>query len=261
MRVKIQIVAAVFFVSILLSWKAISDNWITEKQKGYKIFYTSIDKQNKREYLKLVKNGIESVTAFFSNPFNNEFNVVVHPNRQSLDSTWQRDWQMPEFKSECWMVASGTASKLDMISPKFWDHESCEHNYTNTIKTQQLITHELVHVYHGQYNLSPDFSDVTGIDWFVEGLATYASGQYDSSRMAEVKSAIAENRVSTSLDKFWTGKLKYGLSGSVVKYIDDKYGRAKLIELLKYNKLSDLLSSLSTTESALLNEWKKELTK
>jgi hypothetical protein len=25
---------------------------------------------------------------------------------------------MPAFKSECWMVASGIATKLDMIAPK-----------------------------------------------------------------------------------------------------------------------------------------------
>ncbi|MFZ4520792.1 MAG: hypothetical protein ACOYNC_03750 [Bacteroidales bacterium] len=50
--------------------------------------------------------------------------------------------------------------------------ESCEHVYSEKLKTQQIITHELVNVYHGQLNAGPDFSDVSGIDWFVEGLAT-----------------------------------------------------------------------------------------
>jgi hypothetical protein len=180
----------------------------------------------------------------------------VHLNRHSLDSAWQKDWNMPTFKSECWMVASGVASKLDMISPKMWDKESCEHKYEDSQKTQQLITHELVHVYHGQLNASPDFSNIEGLDWFVEGLATYASGQCDSVRIAEVKKAILENNLPKTLDSFWSGKLKYGLSGSVVMYIDKHYGRVKLKELLSFNKKADLFSALNTTAPELLDGWK-----
>jgi hypothetical protein len=100
------------------------------------------------------------------------------------------------------MVASGIAAKLDMISPKLWDKQSCEHIYSETTHPQQLITHELVHVYHGQLNVSPDFSNVEGIDWLVEGLATFASGQCDALRIAEVKKAINENKIPKSLDDF-----------------------------------------------------------
>lgn len=242
---------------LLISWKNLENNWISEKGKKYTIIYTSTDKSNIKEYQKSINSGIMHVETFFNTPYFKKFNVVIHPNRQSLDSTWQKDWNMPEFKSECWMVASGVASKLDMISPKLWDKQSCEHIYSDTKKTQQLITHELVHVYHGQINISPDFSNVEGIDWFIEGLATYASGQCDTSRIAEVKKAIFENKIPKSLDSFWSGKIKYGLSGSVVMYIDKKYGREKLKELLPTNNKSELLSILKITESELLNEWQK----
>ncbi len=90
---------------------------------------------NINEDEKLTKNGIVSVTIFFNSPFNKEFDIVIHPNRHSLDSTWQKDWNSPDFKSECWMVGSGVASKLDIISPKIWDTESCEHKYADTAKT------------------------------------------------------------------------------------------------------------------------------
>jgi hypothetical protein len=233
----------------------VDDTWKAEKQKVYSLLYTSTDKNNKIEYKTLVETGIKAVKTFFRAAYKKEFKVYVHPNRQSLDSVWQKDWNMPEFKSECWMVAGGVATKLDMISPKRWDKLSCEHVYSEKTKTQQLITHELVHVYHGQLNNSPDFSNVEGIDWFVEGLATFASGQCDSFRISEVKKAIAENKIPKSLDNFWSGKIKYGLSGSVVKYIDHKYGREKLKELLPFNKKSDLLSALKIKETDLLNDW------
>ncbi|MEI7662862.1 MAG: hypothetical protein WCK34_11705 [Bacteroidota bacterium] len=231
--------------------------WITEKHKHYFLHYSPVDKQNVREYSKLIDNGMLSVQSFFDGYFKNNFEVSIHPDRKSLDTQWQADWKMPDFKSECWMVASGVADKLDMISPKLWDTESCEHIYSEKIKTQQLITHELVHVYHGQLNASPDFSDVSGIDWFVEGLAAYASGQCDSAKIDEIKKSILNNKYPASLDEFWTGRLKYGLSGSIVLFIDRKYGRTKLKELLKFNKKSDILTSLNISEPELLTEWKE----
>jgi hypothetical protein len=251
-------IRVILFTSLLfISWKNVDNNWITEKQKGYTLFYTPIDKGNIKEYKKLIENGITTVNTFFHSSYKKEFDIFIHPSRQSIDSVWQKDWKMPDFKSECWMLASGVATKLDMISPKLWDKQSCEHIYSETTHTQQLITHELVHVYHGQLNVSPDFSNVEGIDWFVEGLATFASGQCDTLRISEVKKAINENKIPKSLDDFWTGKIKYGLSGSVVMFIDYKYGRTKLKELLPLNKKSEILSKLKTSELKLLSGWKK----
>jgi len=257
----IQLLIIMFFALFFIGWKSLENHWITEKHKGYKLLYQTSDKKNKKEFNKLVENGITSVKTFFNSTFNKEFTIFIHPNRHSLDSAWQKDWSMPDFKSDCWMVASGVASKLDLISPRAWNKEACEHIYSETQKTQNLITHELVHVYHGQLNASSDFSDVEAIDWFVEGLATYASGQCDSLRISEVKKAIVDNKIPDKLDDFWTGKLRYGLSGSVVMYIDNKYGRAKLKELLPFNKKADLLSKLNVTELELLDGWKKYIQK
>ena len=259
MKIKFHHFTIVFFLLPLLGWAGNSAEWMVKKYQHYSLYYTKSDENNISDYSKFIDNGIASVQIFFNAPYKKSFDVYVHPNRVSLDSQWRKDWNMPDFKSECWMVASGVANKLDIISPKLWDKESCEHNYADKIKTQQLVTHELLHVFHGQLNESPDFSDATGIDWFVEGIATYASGQCDSARIAEVKKAIAENKTPASLDKFWTGKLKYGLSGSVVMFIDHKYGRSKLKALLPLNKNTEILAALNATEPALLNEWKAYL--
>lgn len=257
MRLQNLKILVVFTAIFLISWGTFTNNWVTQNFNGYSLSYTARDNENIREYNVLIKNGILSVETFFNSPFKYGFEIYIHPDRHSLDSTWQKDWNMPEFKSECWMVASGVAAKMDIISPKLWDTIACEHIYSETKKTQQLITHELVHVYHGQLNISPDFSNVEGIDWFVEGLATFASGQCDSLRIAEVKNAIRENKIPNSIDKFWTGKIKYGLSGSLVMFIDYKYGRTKLKELLPLNKKSEVLLALKTTESELLDKWKE----
>jgi hypothetical protein len=240
---------------LLLSWSGHRAGWESQVLKKYTLYYTCADSANSKEYIKIIDNGIKDVEQFFEYTYKNKFDVYVHPDRSSLDSTWQKDWNMPTFKSECWMVASGTASKLDLISPKAWDRVACEHKYSETKKTQDLIKHELVHVLHGQSNVSPDFANVENIDWFVEGLATYASGQCDTSRIGEIKRAINDKKVPQSLDHFWEGKLKYELSGSVVMYIDHKYGRQKLKELLPFNKKAEILKVLNVTEANLLEGW------
>lgn len=255
---KLLAVVAVFG---LISFKVITNVWYNKNYKSYTVYYTAADKDNLATYNAFLEKGQSSVKIFFGASYSKTFRVLVHPSRNSLDTTWQKDWGMPQFKSECWMVASGVADKLDLMSPKLWDKQACEHSYSNKNKTQQLITHELVHVYHGQLNKSTDFSNVEGIDWFVEGLATYASGQCDSLRRAEVKAAISNNKIPTSLDAFWNGKLKYGLSGSMVMFIDHKYGRAKLKELLPLSKKTEILNVLTSTEEELLNGWKEFIIK
>jgi hypothetical protein len=149
------------------------------------------------------------------------------------------------------------SNKLDIISPVQWEKESCEHSYSDKTKTQQLVTHELIHVYHGQQNTSPDFSNTERIDWFVEGLAGYASGQLDSSVIATIRELVVKNEIPASLDDFWKGRHRYGLSGTVVLFIDRVYGRAKLKSLLPLNKKEDILSALATSEEQLLADWKK----
>lgn len=244
----------------LIGFASIGPGWISVKQKNYTIHYTQIDQLNTKEYLNLIKKGVRSVERFWKIPFKSDFDIYIHPDRQSIDSMWQKDWKTPDFKSECWMAASGDAAKLNLISPKLWEKETCEHTYSDLIKTQQLVTHELFHVFHGQLNASPDFSNVEGMDWFVEGLATYASGQCDTARISEVKKRISENKMPNSLDAFWTGKMKYGLSGSMVMYIDKKYGRKKLKALLVFNKKTEILQSLQITEKELLNDWANYMT-
>jgi len=245
------------FWLVLVSALIPNPAWLKKETHSYTLHYTSADLSSIDAYQKAIDNGLRGVEQFFDRPFKSKFDVVIYPDRKMLDSVWRKDWNMPDFKSECWMVASGVAKKIDIISPRMWDMESCEHKYSDTVQTQRLISHEMVHVFHGQLNVSPDFSDVENIDWFVEGLATYASGQCDEKRLAEVKKSIEDKTAPSVLDKFWTGKMKYGLSGSMVMFIDHKHGRAKLLQLMPYNKLKQILDRLGTTEDELISGWTK----
>jgi len=239
-----------------LSAQQVAQEWSSEKHSGYIIFFRQADKQYIKEYTALLEKCISNTEAFCGDHFKNKFDVFVHPDRSSIDIQWSKDFNIPGFKSESWMVASGSAARLDIISPVRWDKLSSEHSYSDKLKTEQLLTHELLHVFHGQNNISPDFTNTINIDWFVEGFAVYGSGQLNEERMKRVSSAVDKNSIPESLDQFWTGENKYGLSGSVVKYIDIRFGRKALLSLLKYNDKKDILNTLGISEIELLKEWR-----
>ncbi|MBV6439736.1 MAG: hypothetical protein DYG98_09730 [Haliscomenobacteraceae bacterium CHB4] len=201
--------------------------------------------------------GVDAVEQFFGQPFSRKFDVYVFPHRASLDKQWQQDWGDPTFQSACWMVASGVAHRLDILSPRVWATEACEHKAADTLALRRLLQHELVHVYHGQHNPKPDFNGMDEMGWWIEGLAVYASEQLDSARLAGLRELIDKNAVPQTLQKFWSGKHKYGLSGSVAAWLDQTYGRSVVVQLLSCTGTDQAMSVLKTDEATVLDRWQK----
>lgn len=224
----------------------------------YRIHYSKKDKAaNKiQEY---VESGLKLITKSLNKEFKNTIDVYIFPDRSLLDKQWQKAWNMPTFKSQCWMVGSGIQSKLDLLSPSVWDTQACDHDPKDQNEIRLLVYHELVHVLHSDYNKSPSFDDINNIDWFVEGLATFVSGQLDSDRLIRTISYVKETGGPDQLSMFWKGDHRYGLSGSMVAYIDAKYGRKTLTSLLEFNDVNDILKKLNVTEKELISNWKKAL--
>ena len=205
--------------------------------------------------------GLQKISDFFDKPFKKKVNVYLFLNRARLDAQWRKDWGMPEFESECWMVGSGILSRLDLLSPSAWQAEACEHDSQDSVEIRQLVVHELTHVLHSDYNQSPEFNNINNIDWFVEGLATYASGQLDKERYEPMVAFVKETGGPTELANFWKGQHRYALSGSIVKYIDQAYGRKVLSELMLYSDVNDILSRLGLTEEGLIKAWRETIVK
>jgi hypothetical protein len=243
-------------ISLGFGLTASSQQWRLLQAKEYSVYYPENLTDKIPEYNQIFDKGTQIVKDFFGSSFQKPFEIRIYSSRHTLDSAWSSEWGMPGFTSECWMVASGTADKLDILSPAVWNTEACEHVYSDSLATLRLFTHEMVHVFHGQLNASPDFSDITGLDWFVEGLATFASGQCEAKRMEEVKALIQKGMAPADLASFWTGKNKYGLSGSMLMYLDAHFGRDRLISLLPFNRLEHLLGALKVSEGALVEGWK-----
>jgi hypothetical protein len=54
-----------FIVTISIGWKKPYNDWISEKHGAYTLNYQVTDQLNKEDYLKLIDEGIKSVTLFF----------------------------------------------------------------------------------------------------------------------------------------------------------------------------------------------------
>lgn len=201
--------------------------------------------------------GIEAVERFFGHSFPRKFDVYVFPDRAALDRQWQQDWGDSTFQSACWMVASGVAHRLDLLSPRAWAAEACEHKASDTLELRRLLQHELVHVFHGQHNPKPDFAGMDEMGWWIEGLAVYASGQLDSARLSGIRQLRDKNAVPKSLQKFWSGKFKYGLAGSMAAWVDKTHGRTIVFQLLSCTDTNQALKLLQSDEAAVLDSWQK----
>lgn len=223
--------------------------------KFYQLHHDSLDSTEAQKIARWLDQGHAELTAFFQMDFKNQFDVYIFSERDSLDAQWQKDWNMPGFKSQCWMVASGIGHRLDILSPRVWKTQACEHDSSDEEATRKLILHELVHVLHGQYNPSPTFENIDNIAWLVEGLAVYASGQLDKDRYDRARHSIRNGKAPKRLADIWKGADRYGFAGSMVEFIDTTYGRDVLIELIGLTTATDVLDVLKTSEDELVKEW------
>lgn len=233
--------------------------WRMLDSKTFALHYTKDDESLIISLNDHLRRGVDFVTAFFGHPYLKKFDVYVFPDRSLLDKQWQKDWSDSTFKSQCWMIASGVSHRLDVLSPAIWDKQACDHNGNDTTEIRQVIWHEVVHVFHGQHNPDHSFSYIEKLDWLVEGVATYASGQLTGARLERLKQMIAENKTPATLDDFWKGTDKYGLSGSMVAFIDKVYGRRKLFESLRFTNKQAVLTLLGTSEDRLISDWRNSL--
>jgi hypothetical protein len=202
----------------------------------------------------MVTKGQRKVEAFFHLRFSEAIHLTVASNRADFNKAFPAAWGMSQ--TECWMVGVGVADFLILLSPSAWKVEACDHDPKDSGEVQRIITHELVHVFHGQHNPSRDFTGADDIGWFVEGLGVLASGQLDRQRLLKTADAVRAGDVPKALSDAWSGPNRYGRAGSIVQYLDVKYGRHTLIALLPVVKQSDLLARLEISEDQLLLDWK-----
>lgn len=200
-----------------------------------------------------VDTSIEQIQSFFGAPFPDPIHFQMVAARADFDAAVAKFGLSP---TQCWMVGMGTADLLVFLSPQAWRKQACEHDPANEEATRQLVGHELIHVYHGQFNATRDFTGLDDLDWFIEGLAVLGSGQLTKDRLEQVQAAVSVGQMPSALSQVWTGPNRYGFAGSLVCYVDQTWGRATTVHLLKVRSSAEALSLLGTSEKSLLLGWR-----
>lgn len=203
------------------------------------------------------RTSIEEIQNFFHAPFPDTVHFKIVANRARFDDAVAKYGLSP---SQCWMVGFGTADLVVVLSLQAWPKQACEHAPKDLEATRMLVKHELIHVYHGQFNPTRDFTGMDDLDWFIEGLAVYGSGQLTKERLGQVQTAVDQGQLPTELAKIWTGPQKYGFARSLVQYVDQKWGRVMTVRLLKTRSSAEVPSLLGTDEKTLLGGWRTSLT-
>ncbi len=142
-----------------------------------------------------------------------------------------------------------------MLLPSAWATDACDHRAGDVEEARAILRHELTHVFHGQNNVTRDFTGMDDAAWFIEGLAVVVSGQLTKERLFQAREAAAGGQAPKSLATMWSGKHKYGFAGSMVQFIENKYGRDTLKSLLPLTSNDDILAKLEISESELLHDW------
>ncbi len=221
----------------------------------FRLEYTEPDETVAQEIEGYLAHGRQLVETFFEMPFVESVNVRVCPSREAFTASFPPEWGMTE--TQRWMVAAGVADKLIILSPRVWGEEADEHDPLDTEHVQDIVVHELVHVFHGQHNPTRDFTGAEQLGWFIEGLAVHVSGQLAHGHLAEPSEAIERDAVPTRLADAWSGKYRYGVCGSLVAYLDATCGRDTLRDMLAVTNQADLLALAGATESQLFDQWQR----
>jgi hypothetical protein len=202
--------------------------------------------------------GRARVESYFGAPYPRPFRLTVAPDRAALDAHWRELFKDSKLKTECWMVGAGFADELSLLSPTAWPHDACEHDPRDHGAVARLVMHELVHTYHQQVNARlEDDAVAEGVSWFVEGLATFLSGQLEDGHLASAAQAIAAREEPARLVDAWKGKYKYGVSGSLVAFIEHEWGKPMVVRLIAAGSQEEILRALGISEEDLLQRWKR----
>lgn len=171
---------------------------------------------------KIYKKSIKKLNIFFNLNWQDATpSVYLVENRKTIDS-------MMSKKTPAWVIGYIDQNSICILNYKKLEKESshCYKNYYSTEKKYYLsiIPHELAHVFSRAIN--PNIFRPT---WLWEGTAIYASDQLSQyKRPKKLKNFLYFYKIH----KDETGSV-YTESGFAVEFLVKKYGKEKLLELIK----------------------------
>lgn len=175
-----------------------------------------IDKISNSKLDNVYENSMKELDSFFGLGWKyNRPNIVLVPDRKTIDA-------LKGKKTEEWVVGWVSGNTVYMLSDKDYETES-NHKYSD-YEYFALLKHELAHCFS---HIVSGF--IQKPIWLLEGISIFLSGQ--------LKLKTKPEKYSKFLDFYEnSGKGVYSESGFAIEFLIYKYGKDKLLELLKRSK-------------------------
>ena len=166
------------------------------------------------EFIKeIYEDGIQSLSKFFG--FTIKPVMIFVKDRKTIN-------RLKNQETEDWVVGWVEGNRIFMLHRDSYETETS--NTYNSKYYGATLKHEIVHVFHR--NLSKNKMPL----WLTEGIAIYLSGQVD------MKEPVDTLKEFLDIEKYDQGNI-YKESGFVIKKLIDKFGKEKLIELIKFTSV------------------------
>jgi len=178
-----------------------------------------INKINNPKLDEVYEKSMEELDSFFELGWKyNRPNLIIVPDRKTINSLKGKE-------TKEWVVGWTSGNAVYILSDKNYETES-NHKYSDE-EYFALLKHELAHCFA---NIFSGFCQKP--IWLLEGISIFLSGQ--------LKLKTKPKRFSKFLDFFENGgEGVYSESGFAVKFLVEKYGKEKLLQLLKKAKKFD----------------------
>ena len=235
---------------------ATADEWTTFTASGLTIRAVRADADLVPLVGSAISDGERLATGFFGAAPLQPFTIAIYPDRSTLTDHWRAAWQAPAFQPQCWLIAAAWAVELDLLSPRAWSRDACGHDAGNQTHIRNVLAHEVVHVMHAQLGQHPNLNSLLDVQWFFEGLAVYVSGMLDVDYAGIVPAKLSAGFAPRTFAEVWADPGNYPVSGSIVRYMDRRFGRAAVRGLLDARSTATILSRLGISEADLLSGWR-----
>jgi len=211
------------------------DDWKQVKKGEITIHY--IDKsevsQNIDSVIRQTELGVEKARKFLGEEYNRPINIITVDNKKIINQLIGQ-----EIDGSCF-PGSDSAIEVSEASP---------------------VCHEKFHL------LSINAWGMSKY-WINEGTAVACDGVWWGFKLHNLANYLFQQNKIIALSKLTKSNISFGLkdfrfsypqAGSIIKYIDERYGRVKLLKLWKEG---DVQKSLGITINELENEWIDEIKK
>lgn len=229
--------------------------------KGARTIYCVKDTTIVDETYRYAAAGVRKVTRFLGlPPVLPLINLFIAPNRREYDRMVSHLTKVPTSKGR---LGQPQGHDLYLISPNAWpadvhpDYLGKDGKCDKKVY-RQFIEHEIVHMME-EY-CSPRGAMEIRPQWWSEGLAVYATGQWkDRLTRRMLKEDLVADRLP-AIAKM-KGRDAYVWGWSLVRFIEKRLGRAALKRVLTVSYTGDILGFLKLDRKQFEAGWRKSLPK